>query len=299
MDYGRLITEFLFIAALIASIFLFGSDVISFYSNLFFNPCETPIVYSIGNIDSGFGVSNVYLLSAVKEAEQSWESNYKSNLFEYSEGKGMKINLIYDYRQDSTQYINNLDNILGIDKDLYNELKSEYDNYIVQYNSINSKLDQLVLVYNQSGYKKKNAASDLSQIRSYESQRNDLVDKINNLQKQINSLAAKYNVTVKNYNNLTESIDSEFEQGNYIFDAQNKEINIYQFDNKETLVAVLVHEMGHALGLGHSEDPLDIMYSVNAGESQNITKDDITNINNICSKSWWDKMQERLNAIKK
>jgi len=299
MDYGRLITEFLFIAALIASIFLFGSDVISFYSNLFFNPCETPIVYSIGNIDSGFGVSNAYLLSAVKEAEQSWESNYQSNLFEYSEGKGMKINFIYDYRQDSTQEINNLDNILGVDKDLYNELKREYDNYIIQYNSINYKLNQLVSVYNQSGYKKKNAASDLSQIRSYESQRNDLVDKINNLQKQINNLAAKYNLTVKNYNNLTESIDSEFEQGNYVFDAQNKEINIYQFDNKETLVAVLVHEMGHALGLGHSEDPLDIMYSVNAGESQNITKDDINNINNICSKSWWEKMKEKLNTILK
>jgi predicted Zn-dependent protease len=282
-----------------AGIFVFGPDISSSYSDMFFNPCKTPIVYSIGNVDSGFGVSSDYLLSVVKEAEQSWESNYKSNLFEYLEGKGMKINLIYDYRQDSTQEINNLDNILGVDEDLYNELKKEYDNYVVQYNSINSKLDQLVSAYNQSGYKKKNAASDLSQIRLYESQRNDLVDKINNLQQQINNLAAKYNVTVKNYNNLTESIDSEFEQGNYVFDAQNKEINIYQFDNKETLVAVLIHEMGHALGLGHSEDPADIMYSVNAGESQDITEEDLNNINNICSKTWWDKVQERLNTIKK
>jgi len=298
MDYSRIITELLFILVLITGAFVFGPDISSFYVNVLSNPCKDPIAYSIGNIDSGFNVSDEYLLSAVKEAEQSWESVSQKNLFEYSEKGEMKISLVYDYRQDTTIEMNNLDNLLEADELLYNQLKSEYDNHIVQYESLNSRLNQMVSEYNLSGYKKKNAESSLAQIRSLEKERNSLVDEINGLQIQINTLAAKYNLNVKNYNNITDSIDSEFEQGNYVSDYRTREINIYQFDDKKTLVAVLVHEMGHALGLGHSENPSDIMYSVNAGESQSITSEDLADLNIICSKSWWDKIRDKFNNQK-
>lgn len=292
MDYERIITEILFISVILVGGFVFGPDIYSFYSKLSSNPCNSPTVYSIGEIDGGFNVSKDYLLSAAEEAEGFWENASGENLFEYSEGKGMAINLVYDYRQDSTKEINDLDNLLDADKAEYNRLKSEYDDYISRYDSLNSKLDKMVSDYNQSGYKKKDAESTLSQIRSYESQRNALIDEINGLQTQINTLASKYNLNVENYNNLTESIDSEFEQGNYVINDKKEEINIYQFDNKGALVAVLVHEMGHALGLGHAENPADIMYSVSAGESQSITEEDLESLRAICSQTWWDKIKE-------
>jgi len=299
MDYIRRITEVLLVIAILSGVFVFGPDVYSFLSNIYSNPCKTPIIYSIGTIDSGFKVSNDYFLSAIKEAEGLWEKSSGKNFFEYSEGKGMKISLIYDYRQDSTSTLNNLDNVLETDKAYYNNLKNEYDRYVAEYNTNNSKLSSLVLEYNQGGFKKKNSEQALAQIRALEGTNNDLVDKINELGKQINDFAQKYNANIEDYNEMTESFDNEFEQGNYKSNMQSREINIYQFDNRETLVAVLVHEMGHALELEHVDNPVDIMYSIGGGGSQNITEEDLSALDNICSKTGWDKFMERFNKLKK
>jgi len=298
MDYWKMITEILLVIAIAGGAFVFGPDVSNFLSNVYSNPCDKPIAYSIGTVDSGFRVSDDYFLSAVREAEGMWEKASGKNLFEYSEGKGMKVNLIYDYRQDSTITLNNLDNVLEADEDYYNSLKSEYEAYVSEHDRNNSQLSSLVSEYNQTGFRKKNAEQALAQIRALEEENNSLVDKINELGKKINEFAQKYNANIADYNEMTKSLDSEFEQGNYKSDMQFREIDIYQFDNRETLVAVLVHEMGHALELGHVDNPSDIMYSVGGGGSQSITEEDLSELGKICSKTPWDKFMERFNKLK-
>jgi predicted Zn-dependent protease len=284
MDYVRRITELLFILAIAFFLYIFWPDLQSGYNRLFFNPCKNPIQYHIGTIDSGFGVSKDFLLSAVKEAEDSWETVSKTNLFNYSEGKGVKVSLIYDYRQNTTKEIDELGKVLDIDESYYSKLKSEYDRYVSEYEKSSADLNSLVSSYNQSGYKKKNAEQLLNEIKEKEADNAVLVEKINNLAKEINSLAEKYNLNAGTYNDLGKSFE-EFEQGNYTADSYSRAINIYQFDNREKLVSVLIHEMGHALEISHADNPQDIMYSVNAGESQNITEWDLSQLNAVCSRN--------------
>ena len=284
MDYGTRIFEIIFIIILGFFAYLFWPDIQSGYSRLFFNPCRIPIQYYVGAVDSRFGVSDDYFLSAIKEAEKAWEEAEKKNLFEYSDGKGVEMNLVYDYRQLATDQLNQLGDVLNIDQTNYTELKQEYDKYVFLYEKSSSELKALVSSYNQSGYRKKNAQQLLDEIRVKEDANAELVGKINGLAAEINSLAQKYNVNAGAYNDLGKSFE-EFEQGNYTSDSYSQSINIYQFEDEGNLVSVLVHEMGHALGLSHSENPKDIMYAVNAGESQSVTEEDLSEINAICSRN--------------
>jgi hypothetical protein len=85
---------------------------------------------------------------------------------------------------------------------------------------------------------------------------------LNNLAEQLNELSAEGNRLIDTYNqevqeyNLQYGEAHEFTQGDY----QGGEINVYKFSNDNELVAVLAHEFGHALGIGHVEEPEALMY---------------------------------------
>jgi predicted Zn-dependent protease len=318
MDYAKRKIEILLITAITLSIFIFGPELGPIYdrfiSQSFFNPCNNPIKYSIGSIDGSFGVSSDYLLSAIKEAEDSWEKAFGKNLFDYTPDKGLKVNLIYDYRQDSTIQLNELNSNFKISDAQYLRLKKQYEEYISEYNSENTKLNSLVLIYNQRYYlyqkevnSRRNSSSEkelvleknnldgmLSEIRAIEDNINLLVVKINSTIRELNTVSKKLDLNINHYNEINQTLEQEFEQGNYTVSGQKKEINIYQFENRQKLVIVLTHELGHSLGLDHIGTPDDIMYGLNTGESQKITNEDLSELNNICSRNGWGVFVDKL-----
>src|SRR3989344_2511160 len=90
----------------------------SFKDNLFrlydkYFPCRKTIEYSISSFDKRFGISEEKFLKSIKKAEEIWEKSTGKNLFEYTAeeylGDVLKINLIYDYRQETTSKLKALD----------------------------------------------------------------------------------------------------------------------------------------------------------------------------------------------
>jgi regulator of replication initiation timing len=312
------ITSLFTIFVLVGFGFYFQKDIINIYDSLFYNPCSKPISYSIGRLDNDFNLSEEEFIQVIKEAEDIWEKGTGKNLFEYSKDGEMKINLIYDDRQEGTDELDKIDSNYQADKKTYEELKSKYDQYISEYNILTTERDKLLTDYNQqvSAYEaevkrwnnKKNISEDVynrlnnkrddlnsfaDTIKNLENKINDVVPKINDVATTLNYLSKKLNIDANTYNLINQSFEDEFEQGVYISSLKSKEINVYQFDNREKLVRVLAHELGHSLGIGHLDNSEDIMYSLNINENKDITKDDIAELDNICSKSFIDKILNR------
>jgi predicted Zn-dependent protease len=305
---GRKIIEILFVLLIILYIVVFRNDFVSTLKNISnkIDPCPTPIAYSIGQLDPEFNFSEDDFKLAIKEAEDIWEKAAGRDLFKYSTKGEMKINLIYDSRQESTTQINYLDNSLKQDNNTYLQLKSQYESLLSQYNQANQSLSNLISLYNQklSAYEseiriwnrksgtqekynqltqqKQELETLASTIKTKQSEVNGMISNINQLSSQLNILATNLNLNIAKYNGVVKTTDQEFEEGNYISNAGSKEINIYQFENRDKLVRVLAHELGHALGIDHIDNKEDIMYSYNIGSSDKITQKDLDELNQVC-----------------
>jgi methyl-accepting chemotaxis protein len=302
------ILPILFVLLILSYAFVFQEDIIRAYKSILnrIDSCPTPITYSVGQFDTEFGISEEVFKSAIKEAEDIWEKASSRNLFEYSPEGKMKVSLIYDYRQESTSEISELDNTLSKDYNYYLLLKSQYESLVVQYNKAGQELNSLIASYNQklatyeskvrAWNKKRGSEAEYNQlnlekqeleslsttIKTKQSEVNSMASSINQLASNLNTLANNLNLNIANYNDAVQSTDPEFEQGNYISGIDSREINIYQFENREKLIRVLAHELGHALGIDHLNGSEDIMYPYNIGKSSTITEADLTELNKTC-----------------
>src|SRR5436190_282611 len=106
----RKLFNIIFLLGILGTAFFYREQIKNVWAQSFayYFPCKTPITYSIGTFDTRFGISKADFIKAVSDAEVIWEKPISKNLFAYASDGRLKINLIYDSRQQQTQVLKNM-----------------------------------------------------------------------------------------------------------------------------------------------------------------------------------------------
>lgn len=271
-------------------------------------PCDKPIVYSLGSFDERFGISKEKYLDAIETAAKVWEDSIGKNLFDYDQAKGpLKINLEYDYRQESTEKLKSLGISINNDKETYDALKAKYnslsaalkkaraafDAAVDAHNARVEAFEKRVAYWNEKGgapteeyekLKREEAAVEAEGVllKQRQAEVNGLVDDLNAVVPALNVQAKRLNLQSVDYNTTAAPLTKEFEEGMYSVSASGTQITVFQYENHDALVRVLEHELGHALGLEHIDNPKAIMYRLNEGQNARPTEDDVAMLKEAC-----------------
>ena len=260
-----------------------------------------PKGYTLGAFDDRFGISKERFLQIVHEAKKVWEGAAGRDLFQYNPAARMRVNLIFDWRQEQLLKAKEQRAILDENGSSFDMMKSDYERksaaaerersayeesaqmYKTHLDEFNARVSHWNNGENQteaeSQYlesRKKSLEDELALLEPKGASLKKNVDELNALGERISALAKKFNLQVELFNG-TYVNQREFEKG--VFDG--KGIDIYEFDKEEDLRVALVHEFGHALGLEHVDNPQSIMYRKLAAQNIHdirLTSEDLTQL---------------------
>lgn len=273
-------------------------------------PCSAPITYSIGAVDPRYNISTAAFSAELRKAEAVWEGPAGRNLFAaVPSGGDITVYLVYDERQAAIDKLKELG--LQTDQSLaaYKSLKEAYDRLSAPVFSANIQLRSLgedykarearynaqVLQWNsgrnatRARYQRLRAEKaalgvQYNILKEAEKAMNTNIDTLNALATALNQLIVRLNIDVEQYNRAGSQLGS-YEEGEYKADgAGRRSIEIYSNSGERQFTRLLAHEMGHALGLEHVPDTEALMYKMNNGLQDGLTKSDLDELNSVCRK---------------
>src|SRR5207344_63523 len=120
------------------------------------------------------------------------------------------------------------------------------------------------------------------QLAADQSELRDIIETLKGLEDRDQAMVKIYAKQMQSYNALSGE-HRRFHKGEY----DGKEITIYQYQDFNDLILILAHELGHALGLAHVNNPKAVMHEILGDQDLNpltLTSADVRALHVACSR---------------
>ena len=276
-----------------------------------YQSCNKTIEYRVGFVDPAFDLSREKFKKSVHTAVKLWNEAAGERLITYHEDGKIPIKLIYSDQQRLVEDIKNLRNEIEKRSAHHDSLKRRVDKKKAQCSEKSRELEskanhltnlvnrynQRVKTLNQQGNISESEQAELeeqqkklenmeTELRNKKRRVEDVCNETERMVADLNSRKEILNSDISVYNEKNEKL-KEFKRGVYAKEGEIEKIEIYHYDSDDGLVLTLAHELGHALGLKHSDEPRSIMYyrrTEQNGDSVALSKNDIQAIRSKCGK---------------
>ena len=280
--------------------------------------CQVPVLWRVDRIDPRFGLSEAEAAGAVRAAAFLWESALGRVLLFRESEEGIPIRFEYDERQEETRVrqtrIAEVDaearaleesaDDLELVRSRLESRRSIHQARLTAYRDRLATLEEMVEFWNARGGA---PAEEVERLRQLEAEVDQLrasanatADEVNRLVDALNRETEAHNLRVDEANRRRAAIRDAYpievvQSGEYLEStrgigpltlSRDAEIRIYQFEDRDHLTLVVAHELGHALGLGHTGIEGTLMAAEGVGAAgmgpPDVTPEDVAALRELC-----------------
>lgn len=247
---------------------------------IYYSVCSEPILYKEGSIDPRFGLTRRDVVNASKEGANIWNSAAGFEVFSYSEDAELEINMVYDQRQSMDTAIRSLENDLETGRTTLDQEVANYKARIAEFDRKSAEFSRRVDEWNQ---KQGGTQEEYDALLNEQNALEKEADELNLLAQSLNFSTSEYNTQVGEFNKSIDTFNKVLEEKpeEGLYDPFLYEIDIYFLNDRDKLVRTIAHELGHARGLGHTNDERDIMYPITTSVLE-LSEKDIELLKEVC-----------------